>query len=333
MASGRRFSILPWKSLKKGDFSVRATDQMSEYGGNTLWRRVCQRWQLYLFLVIPLAWVLIFCYYPMLGVQIAFKDFLPREGIWGSKWEGLVHFQTFFGSFFFGRTVGNTIRISLYSLCVSFPLAIIMALMINLIVNNRFKKAVQTISYMPHFISTVVMVGLLLIWLSPSRGLLGAFYGLFNKTAPNILGMPGAFRSIYVWSDVWQHAGWDSIVFLAALSSVDPTLYEAAVVDGATRWQKQIYIDLPLLLPTASIMLILRAGGIMNVGFEKVFLMQNPLNQTKSEVIATYVYKMGLKSNQYSMSTAVNLFNNVINFALLMLVNGITRKLGDTSLW
>ena len=153
MASGRRFSILPWKSLKKGDFSVRATDQMSEYGGNTLWRRVCQRWQLYLFLVIPLAWVLIFCYYPMLGVQIAFKDFLPREGIWGSKWEGLVHFQTFFGSFFFGRTVGNTIRISLYSLCVSFPLAIIMALMINLIVNNRFKKAVQTISYMPHFIS------------------------------------------------------------------------------------------------------------------------------------------------------------------------------------
>ena len=157
---------------------MRATDQMSEYGGNTLWRRVCQRWQLYLFLVIPLAWVLIFCYYPMLGVQIAFKDFLPREGIWGSKWEGLVHFQTFFGSFFFGRTVGNTIRISLYSLCVSFPLAIIMALMINLIVNNRFKKAVQTISYMPHFISTVVLVGMLNQILNPVTGIYGNIYRL-----------------------------------------------------------------------------------------------------------------------------------------------------------
>ncbi|MDO4387289.1 MAG: ABC transporter permease subunit, partial [Clostridia bacterium] len=230
-------------------------------------------------------------------------------------------------------TIRNTLALNLYSLLVGFPIPIFLALMINQITARRFRKGFQTVLYLPHFISTVVMVGLLLIWLSPSRGLLGAFYGLFHKTAPNILGMPGAFRSIYVWSDVWQHAGWDSIVFLAALSSVDPTLYEAAVVDGATRWQKQIYIDLPLLLPTASIMLILRAGGIMNVGFEKVFLMQNSLNLTKSEVIATYVYKMGLKSNQYSISTAVNLFNNVINFALLMLVNGITKKLGDTSLW
>ena len=298
-------------------------------------RQVGHNWGLYLLLLPSFLLLLIFSYKPMYGVILAFKDYKNSLGITGSPWADPMfkYFTRFFKSFQFGATIRNTLALNLYSLLVGFPIPIFLALMINQITARRFRKGFQTVLYLPHFISTVVMVGLLLIWLSPSRGLLGAFYGLFNKTAPNILGMPGAFRSIYVWSDVWQHAGWDSIVFLAALSSVDPTLYEAAVVDGATRWQKQIYIDLPLLLPTASIMLILRAGGIMNVGFEKVFLMQNPLNQTKSEVIATYVYKMGLNSNQYSMYTAVNLFNNVINFALLMLVNGITRKLGDTSLW
>ncbi len=298
-------------------------------------RQVGHNWGLYLLLLPSFLLLLIFSYKPMYGVILAFKDYKNSLGITGSPWADPLfkYFTRFFKSFQFGTTIRNTLALNLYSLLVGFPIPIFLALMINQITAKRFRKGFQTILYLPHFISTVVMVGLLLIWLSPSRGLLGAFYGLFHKTAPNILGMPGAFRSIYVWSDVWQHAGWDSIVFLAALSSVDPTLYEAAVVDGATRWQKQIYIDLPLLLPTASIMLILRAGGIMNVGFEKVFLMQNSLNQTKSEVIATYVYKMGLKSNQYSISTAVNLFNNVINFALLMLVNGITKKLGDTSLW
>ncbi len=298
-------------------------------------RQVGHNWGLYLLLLPSFLLLLIFSYKPMYGVILAFKDYKNSLGITGSPWADPLfkYFTRFFKSFQFGTTIRNTLALNLYSLLVGFPIPIFLALMINQITAKRFRKGFQTVLYLPHFISTVVMVGLLLIWLSPSRGLLGAFYGLFHKTAPNILGMPGAFRSIYVWSDVWQHAGWDSIVFLAALSSVDPTLYEAAVVDGATRWQKQIYIDLPLLLPTASIMLILRAGGIMNVGFEKVFLMQNSLNQTKSEVIATYVYKMGLKSNQYSISTAVNLFNNVINFALLMLVNGITKKLGDTSLW
>ena len=298
-------------------------------------RQVGHNWGLYLLLLPSFLLLLIFSYKPMYGVILAFKDYKNSLGITGSPWADPLfkYFTRFFKSFQFGTTIRNTLALNLYSLLVGFPIPIFLALMINQITAKRFRKGFQTVLYLPHFISTVVMVGLLLIWLSPSRGLLGAFYGLFHKTAPNILGMPGAFRSIYVWSDVWQHAGWDSIVFLAALSSVDPTLYEAAVVDGATRWQKQIFIDLPLLLPTASIMLILRAGGIMNVGFEKVFLMQNSLNQTRSEVIATYVYKMGLKSNQYSISTAVNLFNNVINFALLMLVNGITKKLGETSLW
>ena len=333
MASGRRFSILPWKSLKKGDVSVRATDQMSEYGGNTLWRRVCQRWQLYLFLVIPLAWVLIFCYYPMLGVQIAFKDFLPREGIWGSKWEGLVHFQTFFGSFFFGRTVGNTIRISLYSLCVSFPLAIIMALMINLIVNNRFKKAVQTISYMPHFISTVVLVGMLNQILNPVTGIYGNIYRLFRpgEYPIDILSRGTAFDHLYVWSGVWQNLGWNTIIYLAALSGVDPTLHEAAQVDGATRLKRVWHVDLPVLLPTASIMLIMNAGSIMSVGFEKVYLMQNSVNSVYSEVISTYVYKTGLggTTNQMSYAAAVGLFNNVINGVLLLAVNFVSNRLSN----
>ena len=299
------------------------------------WKRISRNWGLYLLLLPALVLLILFAYKPMYGVVIAFKNYKNSLGILGSPWADPLfkNFQRFFNSYQCGTTIRNTLRLSLYSLAVGFPIPIILALMINQITAMRFRRAFQTILYLPHFISTVVMVGLLLIWLSPSSGLVGAFYRLLGKEAPNVMTSASGFPSIYVWSDIWQHAGWDSIVFLAALSSIDPTLYEAATVDGATRWQKQIYIDLPLLLPTASIMLILRAGGIMNVGFEKVFLMQNPLNQTKSEVIATYVYKMGLKSNQYSMSTAVNLFNNVINFALLMLVNGITRKLGDTSLW
>lgn len=205
--------------------------------------------------------------------------------------------------------------------------------MINQITAMRFRRTFQTILYLPHFISTVVMVGLLLIWLSPSSGLVGAFYRLLGKDAPNVMTSASGFPSIYVWSDVWQHSGWDSIVFLAALSSIDPTLYEAATVDGATRWQKMRYIDLPLLMSTACIMLILRAGNLMNVGFEKVFLMQNDLNMSTSEIIATYVYKMGLRNSQYAVSTAVNLFNNLVNFVLLLLVNCVTRKLGETSLF
>ena len=247
-------------------------------------RQIGHNWGLYLLLLPSLILLIIFSYKPMYGVVIAFKDYKNSLGIMGSPWADPLfkHFSRFFNSFQCGTTIRNTLALSLYSLLVGFPIPIILALMINQISAKRFRKGFQTVLYLPHFISTVVMVGLLLIWLSPSRGLLGAIYGLFGKTAPNIMGEASAFRSIYVWSDIWQHAGWDSIVYLAALSSIDPTLYEAAVVDGATRWQKQIYIDLPLLLPTACILLILRVGGIMNVGFEKVFLMQNSLNQTTS---------------------------------------------------
>ena len=298
-------------------------------------RRITRNWGLYLLLLPSLVLLVMFAYKPMYGIIIAFKDYKNSLGIMGSPWSDplLKNFMRFFNSFQCEATIRNTLWLSLYSMLAGFPIPIMLALMINQITAKRFRKGFQTILYLPHFISTVVMVGLLLIWLSPSTGLIGTIYRMFGKEAPNLMGMASAFPSLYVWSDIWQHAGWDSIIFLAALSSIDPTLYEAATVDGATRWQKLCYIDLPLILPTACIMLILRAGNLMNVGFEKVFLMQNDLNMQTSEVIATYVYKMGLKNNQYAVSTAVNLFNNVINFVLLVLVNGVTRKLGDTSLW
>ena len=298
-------------------------------------RRITRNWGLYLLLLPSLVLLVMFAYKPMYGIIIAFKDYKNSLGIMGSPWSDplLKNFMRFFNSFQCKTTIRNTLWLSLYSMLAGFPIPIMLALMINQITAKRFRKGFQTILYLPHFISTVVMVGLLLIWLSPSTGLIGTIYRMFGKEAPNLMGMASAFPSLYVWSDIWQHAGWDSIIFLAALSSIDPTLYEAATVDGATRWQKLCYIDLPLILPTACIMLILRAGNLMNVGFEKVFLMQNDLNMQTSEVIATYVSQMGLKNNQYAVSTAVNLFNNVINFALLVLVNGVTRKLGDTSLW
>ena len=299
------------------------------------WKRISRNWGLYLLLLPSLVLLSLFAYKPMYGVVIAFKNYKNSLGILGSPWaEPLFkNFQRFFNSYQCETTIRNTLRLSLYSLAVGFPIPIILALMINQITAMRFRRTFQTILYLPHFISTVVMVGLLLIWLSPSSGLVGAFYRLLGKDAPNVMTSASGFPSIYVWSDVWQHSGWDSIVFLAALSSIDPTLYEAAMVDGATRWQKMRYIDLPLLMSTACIMLILRAGNLMNVGFEKVFLMQNDLNMSTSEIIATYVYKMGLRNSQYAVSTAVNLFNNLVNFVLLLLVNCVTRKLGETSLF
>ena len=293
-----------------------------------------RNWQLYL-LLLP-AVVLLFCftYIPMYGIQIAFKDFTPRLGIQDSPWVGLEHFQTFFNSYQVKTLFTNTITLSLYSLVAGFPFPIILALMMNQIKVKRFKQTLQVVTYLPHFISTVVMVGIMLILLSPSSGLFGNLARMLGVAdPPNLMGQAGAFQSIYVWSDVWQHAGWDSIIYIAALAAVDPSLYEAATVDGAGKWQKIKYIDLPFLVPTAVILLILRAGNIMNVGFEKVYLMQNPLNTTISEIISTYTYKIGIISNQYSLSAAVGLFNNVINFVLLILVNQVSKKVGDTSLW
>jgi len=268
----------------------------------------------------------------MYGVLIAFKDYSPALGIGGSPWAGFKYFEKFFHSYQFSSTIKNTLIISVYSL-ITFPIPIILALMVNQMRPNRFRRFFQTVSYMPHFISTVVMVGLMMILFSPSTGLLGNIYSLFGKEAPDLIGSAGLFSSVYVWSDVWQHVGWDSIIFIAALSAVDPSLYEAATVDGASRMHKIRYIDIPMLMPTAITLLILRVGGLLGVGFEKVYLMQNDLNITSSEILSTYVYKIGLLSSQYSFSSAINLFNTVINFILLIMVNQISKKLSENSLW
>ncbi|MET3848461.1 ABC transporter permease subunit [Paenibacillus sp. OAE614] len=301
-------------------------------GFRRTWGRIERNWGLYVLLLPAAILLLLFSYKPMYGVLIAFKDYSPALGIMGSPWAGMKYFEKFIHSYQFNVTIKNTLIISLYSI-VTFPIPIVLALMVNQMRANRFKRFFQTVTYMPHFISTVVMVGLMLILLSPGSGLIGSIYRMFGAEAPNIMGAAGMFSSVYVWSDVWQHAGWDSIIYIAALSAVDPSLYEAATVDGASRWQKIRYIDIPMLIPTAVTLFILRMGGLLGVGFEKVYLMQNNLNISSSEVISTYVYKIGLLSSQYSFSSAINLFNTLINFVLLILVNQISKKLSSNSLW
>ena len=315
------------REMKKKDERIRAK-------GN-LWRRIARNWGLYLLLLPALTLLICFTYKPMYGVLIAFKEYKPIKGILGSAWADpwYKYFKKFFDSFQFKTTIRNTLVITLYSMLVMFPLPIILALGINQLKNRTYRKIFQTVTYMPHFISTVVMVGLLTLLLSPGSGLLGAVCGMLGIKAPNFLGQPSVFKHLYVWSDVWQHVGWDSIIYIAALSSVDPSLYEAATVDGATNLQKIKYVDIPMLVPTAVIMLIMRFGSLMSLGFEKVYLMQNDLNLTASEVISTYVYKIGIINVQYSYSAAINLFSTVINFILLILVNQISKKVSDNSLW
>lgn len=287
---------------------------------------------LYLLMLPSVIIFLLFTYYPMYGVIIAFKNFTPADGIFGSEWVGFKNFIQYFNSYQFGLTIRNTIVVSLYTIVVTFPLPIVLALMCNQIKAKKFKKFFQVSTYLPHFISTVVMCGMLILFLSPSTGIISKLVGLFGIELPNLMGSATAFPSIYVWSEAWQHVGWDSILYIATLSAVDPSLYEAATMDGAGKWKKMLHIDVPALMPTATIMFILRMGSVMSVGFEKIYLLQNTLNSSTSEIISTYVYKMGLISNQYSLSSAIGLFNNVINLVLLLLVNAISKKLSDTSL-
>lgn len=287
---------------------------------------------LYLLLLPSFIIFLLFTYYPMYGVIIAFKDFSPAQGILGSPWVGFKNFIQYFNSYQFWPTIRNTIVISLYTIVVTFPLPVFLALMCNQIRARRFKKFFQVSTYLPHFISTVVMCGMIILFLSPSTGIIAKLAGIFGFTLPNLMGSASAFPSIYVWTEAWQHVGWDSILYIATLSAIDPTLYEAATMDGASKWKRMIHIDIPALLPTATIMFILRMGSVMSVGFEKIYLLQNTLNSSTSEIISTYVYKMGLVSNQYSLSSAIGLFNNVINLVLLLLVNYTSKKLSDTSL-
>ena len=295
--------------------------------------RAARSWQLYLLLLPTLLLVLLFQYVPMYGVTIAFKNFKPHLGVLGSEWIGLRHFIRFFESPSFWRLITNTALLSGYELLVGFPVPIILALMMNIVTGHRFKRTVQMVTYAPHFISTVVIVGMLGVFLSKNFGLANHLLEGIGGERLFFLGRREWFRSLYVLSGVWQNAGWGTIIYLAALSGVDPELHEAAVVDGATLWQRTWRIDIPGILPTIVILLILEVGRIMNVGFEKAFLMQNALNLQVSEIISTYVYKVGLIDARFSFSSAVGLFNTVINFVLLISVNRAAKLLGQAGLW
>lgn len=292
-----------------------------------------RHWQLYGLITPVLLYFLVFHYLPMYGVQIAFKDFIGSRGIWGSPWVGLKHFERFFDSYFFWRLIRNTLGISLYELAVSFPVPILLALMIHEVRSTWFRRFVQTVSYAPHFLSTVVLVGMIVLFLSPTTGIVNQAIQAFRGEPVYFMTDPKWFKSIYVWSGVWQQMGWNSIIYLAALTGIDPHLHEAARVDGASRWRRIWHINLPGIRPAIMILLILNVGSVMSVGFEKVYLMQNSLNQESSDVISTYVYRSGILGSQYSFASAVGLFNSLVNFILLLLVNRIARRMNQTSLW
>lgn len=292
-----------------------------------------RHWQLYLLVIPPVLYFLIFKYIPMANAVIAFKDYNVVQGIWGSEWAGLKYFKLFFENPSFWPLVKNTLVLSLYTLLVGFPIPIILALLLNEIRQGIFKRSVQMVTYAPYFISTVVIVSMLTLILSPRLGIVNDVLAIFGLESINFLGEPGMFRSVYVWSDVWQHTGYNAIIYIAALAGVNPELYEAAKVDGASRLQKIIHIDIPSIMPVMVIILILNVGNIMAIGFEKVYLLQNPLNLATSEIIATYVYKVGLLNANFSFATAVGLFNSVINLILLLSVNTIAKRISNNSLW
>ncbi|MCI3920902.1 ABC transporter permease subunit [Paenibacillus sp. TRM 82003] len=296
-------------------------------------RRIATRYDLYLMLLIPLVWYAVFQYGPMYGLQIAFKDFNPAKGIAGSAWAGVEHFDRFFSSYYFGRLLWNTMSISIYSLLFAFPIPIFLALLINEMQNERYKKLMQNVTYMPHFISVVVIVGMLSLFLNPTGGFFNVILREIGVEPVAFLEKAEWFKTIFIGSNIWQNMGWQSIIYIAALSGVNPQLYEAAKIDGASRFQRIVHVSLPSILPIVVILLIMDIGHFTNVGFEKILLMQNSLNKDASDVIQTFVYQNGILRGDYSYSTAIGLFNSVINFALLVIVNGFARKKAETSLW
>ncbi len=296
-------------------------------------KRAFNHWQLYLMLAPAVIYLIIFAYKPMYGIQIAFRDFKFRDGITGSEWVGLENFTRLFKSYWFPITVKNTLLLSLLSLAIGFPFPIIFALMVNEVKNEKFKSLVQTVSYAPHFISTVVICGMLLLFMSTDGGLFNVILSFLGQEPYAMAIDPKAFKWYYVLSGVWQSCGWSAIIYFAALAGVDKALLEAAELDGASRLQRIWHVNVPVLIPTIVIQLILQCGRIMTVGYEKILLLQNNLNLSVSEVISTYVYKVGLQSYDYSFATAFNVFNSVINVVLLITVNKISKKLTEESLW
>ncbi|HEY8420942.1 MAG TPA: ABC transporter permease subunit [Thermoclostridium sp.] len=299
-------------------------------------RSLRENWDLYLLLIPPLLYFIIFKYLPMTSLVIAFKDYKFNLGYWGSPWasnNGFGHFIRFFKNAYFGEIMWNTLSLSFLQLLFSFPVPIILALIMNELPNKKFKSFMQTVTYAPHFISVVVVVAIMEAMLSPSVGIVNQVIKSFGGEAIYFFGKPEYFKPLYIISGIWQNAGYNSIVYLAALSTIDPELIEAAKIDGANRLKIMWHITIPTIIPTAVILLIMDCGKVMNVGFEKVYLMQNAMNERVAEVISTYIYKRGIQSAQYSFSTAVGLFNSVINIILLVIVNKISKKVSETSLW
>ncbi len=301
-------------------------------------RKKGKRWrinmELYLFFLLPaIIMIFIFNYVPMWGAQIAFRNYMPSKGMLGSPWVGLTHFMRFIQSYQFWNLMKNTIGISLYQLVAGFPLPILLALMLNQLRNGPFKKITQTVTYAPHFISIVVLIGLLNVFLNPRNGLVNMLLQRMGIDPVYFLGQEDLFWHLYVLSGIWQSTGWAAILYLAALAGIDPELYEAAKIDGTSRFQRIRYIDMPGILPTIIILFILNAGRLMNVGFEKTYLMQNPLNLQVSEVISTYVYKVGLIQAQFGFASAVGLFNGVVNLILLYLVDRVARRFNQGGLF
>lgn len=292
-----------------------------------------RNWELYAFMLPALVYLALYCYYPMYGVQIAFKDYRITQGISGSEWVGIKHFINFLGNPTSRALISNTIVISVYSLIIGFPLPIMFSLMLNEIRHNNYRKIIQTVSYAPHFISIVVMVSMLNLFLDKNSGIINKMIVLLGGDAINFMTRAYMFPSIYVFSGIWQNLGWSSVIYMSALSGIDPELHEAAMIDGATRLKRIYHINFKGILPTVTILLILQTGNLMTVGFEKSFLMQNPFNLERSEIISTFVYKMGLQYRQYSFSTAIGLFNSIINMILLFSVNALANRINDSGLW
>lgn len=298
-----------------------------------LGKNIRKNWILYVMILPVLMYYIVFAYAPMYGVQLAFKNYRVKDGIFGSPWVGFDHFKRFFSAYNFKQLLMNTLGISVYSILVGFPIPIIFALMLNYVKNKYLKKTVQMVSYAPYFISTVVMCGMITIFMSTDSGIFNIIRGFLGMEPVDALSKPGWFKSIYVWSGVWQGMGWSSIIYISALSGVDMQLHEAAIVDGATKLQRILHVDLPSIKPTIIMLLILQMGSLMGVGFEKVFLLQNTLNKSAASVISTYVYEVGLINSDYGYSTAVGLFNSVINVILIVTANQLSKKLADESLF
>ncbi len=308
---------------------IRQSNKFSHYFKT----KILNNYVLYLFALPALVYIFIFNYIPIYGLQIAFKDFKTGLGIWGSPWVGFKHFSYFFQSIQFWNLIYNTIAIQLYQIIVGFPVPIILALALHYCTSQKYKKFVQTVTYAPHFISVVVMVGMILVFLSPNSGIVNTLLKYIGLEPIHFMAKPHLFKTIYVFSGVWQNAGWGSIIYIATLAGVGTEMHEAAIIDGASKLQRVWYIDIPSILPTMIVLLILNLGSLMSVGFEKTFLLQNDIVLEKSEVISTYVYKIGLLQANYSYSTAIGLFNNVINCTILLTVNKLSKKVTKLGLF